>query len=138
MDVPFELFCDYAIMDARRYMIVDLERCGEKRMFITEQVASINAGRNGLWRVRFSSSSRVFNYNHSRLLYLKDPEAIDLGEKGLYIKNRHITNVSELLRFTDGWNVFYRVTYANGYSESLENTDVYVTRTPIDKNGGSV
>ena len=138
MDVPFELFCDYAIMDARRYMIVDLERCGEKRMFITEQVASINAGRNGLWRVRFSSSSRVFNYNHSRLLYLKDPETIDLGEKGLYIKNRHITNVSELLRFTDGWNVFYRVTYANGYSESLENTDVYVTRTPIDKNGGSV
>lgn len=88
--------------------------------------------------MRFSSSSRVFNYNHSRLLYLKDPETIELGEKGLYIKKRHITNVSELLRFTDGRHVFYRVTYANGYSESLENTDVYVTRTPIDMNGCSV
>lgn len=119
-------------------MIVDLERRGEKRMFITEQVASIIDKGNGLWAVRFSSSLRIFNYNQSRLLYLKDPEAIDLLEKGLYIKNRHITNVSELLRFTDGRYVFYRVTYANGYSENLESTDVYVTRTPIDKNGGSV
>ena len=125
-------------MDTRRYMIVDLERRGEKRMFITEQVASIIDKGNGLWAVRFLSSLRIFNYNQSRLLYLKDPEAIDLLEKGLYIKNRHITNVSELLRFTDGRYVFYRVTYANGYSENLESTDVYVTRTPIDKNGGSI
>ena len=99
-------------MDTRRYMIVDLERRGEKRMFITEQVASIIDKGNGLWAVRFLSSLRIFNYNQSRLLYLKDPEAIDLLEKGLYIKNRHITNVSELLRFTDGRYVFYRVTYA--------------------------
>ena len=46
-------------MDARMYMIVDLERRGEKRMFITEQVESIDVSRNGLWTVRFSSSSRI-------------------------------------------------------------------------------
>ena len=125
-------------MDAKLCMIVDLERRGDKRMFITEQVASISENRNGLWTVRFSSSPRVFNYNHSRLLYLTRPEAIDMGEKGLYVKNRHITNVSELLRFTDGRHTFYRVTYANGYCENLDGNDVYVTRTPIDKNGGSV
>lgn len=125
-------------MDAKQCMIVDLERRGDKRMFITEQVASISEKQKGLWTVRFLSSPRVFNYNQSRLLYLTHPETIDIGEKGLYIKNRHITNVSELLRFTDGRHTFYRVTYANGYCESLDGNDVYVTRTPIDKNGGSI
>lgn len=125
-------------MDTKQCMIVDLERRGDKRMFITEQVASISENKNGLWTVRFSSSPRVFNYNHSRLLYLTHPEAIDMGEKGLYVKNRHITDVSELLRFTDGRHTFYRVAYANGYCENLDGNEVYVTRTPIDKNGGSI
>ena len=124
-------------MDAKQCMIIDLERRGDKRMFITEQVASISENKNGLWTVRFLSSPRVFNYNHSRLLYLTHPEAIDLGEKGLYIRNRHITDVSELLRFTDGRHTFYRVTYVYGYCENLDDNEVYVTRTPIDKNGGS-
>ena len=124
-------------MDAKQCMIVDLERRDDKRMFITEQVASISENKNGLWMVRFLSSPRVFNYNHSRLLYLTHPEAIDMGEKGLYVRNKHITDVSELLRFTDGRHTFYRVTYANGYSENFDENDVYVTRTPLDKNGGS-
>lgn len=124
-------------MDTKQCMIVDLERRGNKRMFITEQVASINENKNGLWTVRFLSSSRVFNYNHSRLLYLTHPETIDINEKGLYVKNWHITNASELLCFTDGRYTFYRVAYTNGYYENLDGNDVYVIRTPIDKNGGS-
>lgn len=91
-------------MDAKQCMIVDLERRGDKRKFITEQVASINENQKYLWTVRFLflSSSRVFNYNHSRLLYMTNPEKINIGEKGLYIQNKHITNISELLCFTDG------------------------------------
>lgn len=124
-------------MDAKLCMIVDLERRGDKRMFITERISSIGENMNGLWAVRFSSSPRVFNYNKARLLYLTNPENIDLGEKGLYINNKHITNMVELLRFTNGRYTFYRVTYANGYYENLEGNAIYITRTPIDKNGGS-
>ena len=89
-------------MDAKQCMIVDLERRGDKRKFITEQVASISENKSGLWTVWFLSSPRVFNYNHSRLLNLTNPEKIDIGEKGLYIQHKHITNISELLCFTDG------------------------------------
>lgn len=124
-------------MDTKQCMIVDLEQRGDKRMFITEQVASISENKNGLWTVRFSSSPRVFNYNHSRLLYMTNPEKIDIDEKGLYIQNKHITNISELLRFTDCRHSFYHVAYTNGYYENLEGSEVYVTRTPIDKKGGS-
>lgn len=125
-------------MDAKQYMIVDLEKRGNKQMFVTERVSSIYRGRNGLWAVRFSSSPRIFNYNPSRLLCLTHPDTINLGEKGLYINNRHIHNVAELLRFTDGRYIFYRVTYSNGYYENLEGNEVYITRTPIDRNGGSI
>ena len=124
-------------MDARLCMIIDLEKRGDRQMFVTERVSSIYKNKKGLWAVRFLASPSIFNYNPSRLLYLTQPERIDLGEKGLYIRNRHITNVTELLRFTDGRYTFYRVTYDNGCYENMEGNEVYVTRTPIDRNTGS-
>lgn len=92
-------------------MIVDLERRGDKRMFITEQVASIKWNENGYWTVRFSTSPRVFQYNQARLLYLTNPEGVDIERKGLYINNRRITGVAELLRFSTQNLNFYRITY---------------------------
>lgn len=124
-------------MDPRKNMIIDLEKKGDKRMFVTEQVVHISENNNGLWAVKFSTSQHIFNYNKSRLLYLKNPIRVDLLEKGLYIKHKHITNVSELLQFDDGRHVFYHVVYNNGFNENLDGNDVYVTRTPIDKYGGT-
>ena len=40
-------------MNPRKYMIVDLDKKGDKRMFITEQVERISLGKNGLWSVVF-------------------------------------------------------------------------------------
>lgn len=125
-------------MDSQQYMVIDLERLGSKRMFITEEISYIKRNNQGLWTVCFKSSPRVFNYNKGRLLYLSKPERIDIVDKGLYIQNKHITNVAELLRFTDGHHTFYRVTYTNGFVENLDGGEVYVTRTPIDKIGGSL
>ena len=125
-------------MDSQQYMVIDLERLGSKRMFITEEISYLKRNDQGLWTVCFKSSPRVFNYNKGRLLYLSKPERIDIVDKGLYIQNKHITNVAELLRFTDGHHTFYRVTYTNGFVENLDGGEVYVTRTPIDKIGGSL
>lgn len=106
-------------------------------MFITEQVASIKRNENGYWTVRFSTSPRVFQYNQARLLYLTNPEVVDIDRKGLYINNRRITGISELLRFSTYNQSFYRITYTNGFEESFEGKNVYVTRTPINESGGS-
>lgn len=125
-------------MDPQQDMVIDLERLGSKRMFITEEISYIKRNNQGLWTVCFKSSPKVFNYNKGRLLYLSKPERIDIVDKGLYIQNKHITNVAELLRFTDGHHTFYRVTYTNGSVENLDGGEVYVTRTPIDKIGGSL
>ena len=125
-------------MDPQQDMVIDLERLGSKRMFITEEISYIKRNNQGLWTVCFKSSPRIFNYNKGRLLYLSKPERIDIVGKGLYIQNKHITNVAELLRFTDGHHTFYRVTYTNGSFENLDGSEVYVTRTPIDKIGSSL
>lgn len=125
-------------MDPQQDMVIDLERLGSKRMFITEEISYIKRNNQGLWTVCFKSSPKVFNYNKGRLLCLSKPERIDIVDKGLYIQNKHITNVAELLRFTDGHHTFYRVTYTNGSVENLDGGEVYVTRTPIDKIGSSL
>ena len=125
-------------MDPIKYMIIDLKEKGGNRRFLTEQVAHISENNNGLWTVKFTTSQRIFNYNKSRLLYLTNPTNVDLIEKGLYIKNKHITNVSKLLKFDDGKHLFYYVVYKNGFSENVEGNEVYVTRTPINKNCGSI
>ena len=106
-------------------------------MFITEKVASIKRNENGYWTVRFSTSHRVFKYNQARLLYLTNPEVVDIERKGLYINNRRITDVAELLRFSTQNLNFYRITDTNGYAENFEGKNVYITRTPINENGGS-
>lgn len=55
----------------------------------------------------------------------------------MYINNKHITHAAELLRFSNHRHTFYHIVYQNGYHDNLEGKHVYVTRTPIDKNGGS-
>lgn len=70
-------------------MIVDLEKRGSRQMFVTERVSAISRSRNGLLAVQFAGSMRVFNYNPSRLLYLTDPETIDIGRKVLCINHGH-------------------------------------------------
>ena len=107
-------------------------------MFITEQVAYIKANYGGGWTVRFATSPRFFQYNKARLLFLSDPEVIDLEEKGMYVNNKRIGDVAELLCFSTPQEKFYRVTHTNGFVECLDGRQVYVTRTPVDQIGGGV
>ena len=75
-------------------MIIDLERQGDKRMFITEQVESMDVSEHGGWLVRFKASPRVFQYNKARLLYLKDPKPINIVHRGLYVRNKRISDIA--------------------------------------------
>ena len=124
-------------MDGRKYMIVDLED-SDKKKFKTEQVKSIKKTTEGYWRVSFLfSPDRYFTYNPARLIFLTDPEMIELDGKGVYVKNKHITNLKELLRFSNGRYTFYRLIYTNREICYSAEKNVYITRTPIDKIGGS-
>lgn len=124
-------------MEAKQYMIVDLDKFDNKSKFITKRVSSIELNYHGQWTVYFSTSQHPFNYNQSRLLYLTNPEKVDLTERGLYINNKHITNIKELYCFKDEKHTFYHAIYDNEYYDNFEGKNVYVSRTPINKNGGN-
>lgn len=117
-------------------MIIDLKKEGLKEMFITEKVRSIQENEYGLWRVMFYSG-KMYQYRKERLLYLTNPELIDIENRGLYINNIRISNIAELTQFSDQRYRFYRITYNTGYTECLDGKDVYITRTPINESGGS-
>lgn len=118
-------------------MIIDLEKQGDKEMFISERLESIKMNEHGGWTVRFKYSSGFYQYNKARLLFIHDPEVVNLEGRGLYVRNKRVSNIAELLRFTSPQRDFYRVTYTNGYVECLDGRKVYITRTPIDLTGGS-
>ena len=65
-------------MDAKQCMIVDLERRGDKNMFITEQVASIKRVDNGNWIIRFSNSPRIFHMEN-RLIFMKKGYMLEIN-----------------------------------------------------------
>ena len=116
---------------------LDLEKQGDKEMFISERLESIKMNEHGGWTVRFKYSSSFYQYNKARLLFIHDPEVVNLEGRGLYVRNKRVSNIAELLRFTSPQRNFYRVTYTNGYVECLDGRKVYITRTPIDLTGGS-
>ena len=125
-------------MDSRQCLIIDLKNKDNGQMFITEQIASIKHDARGYWEVCFSTSPRVFHYHPERLVYLNRPETIDLGGRGLYVRNVRFSDVQELLRFSDDRYTYYRLTDTKGRVKFIEGKQVYITRTPIDETGGSL
>ena len=122
-------------MDSRQCLIIDLKNKDSGQMFITEQIASIKHDARGYWEVCFSTSPRVFHYHPERLVYLNRPETIDLGGRGLYVRNVRFSDVQELLRFSDDRYTYYRLTDTKGRVKFIEGKQVYITRTPIDETG---
>lgn len=119
-------------MDAQKYMIVDLQRRGDPKMFITDRVESVKTER-GKYVVTFSGQPRPYTYSRERLLYLKEPEKVDLEGRGLYVNKKHITDATEVYRFGDGDHTFWRIVHENGYYENLDGRYVYLSRTSINQ-----
>jgi len=111
-------------------MIVDLQRRVGSNRFITSQIESIRQEGDFYW-ITFKNRSKPFSYRRARIFYQSNPEKIDLDGRGLYIRKRHIMNADEVLRFTDGNQTYWHITYQNGYYEDYNENDVYLSRTKI-------
>ena len=124
-------------MNAREYMIVDLERKGDKRMFITEQVPRFNATSKDCGPWCSALRGGCFATTLHDCSASPNPTKVDIRNKGLYVRNKRIREPQEVLCFSEGKHTFYRVTNRYGCSECVEEAQVYITPHPIDKNGGS-
>lgn len=117
-------------MDARKYMVVDLQQRGTPQMFLTERVENVKCA-NGKCVVSFFGQPETYTYSRYRLLFLKNPEKIDLKKHSLYIRDMHITNASEAYLFRDKEYAFWYIADKNGRGTNAEGRDIYLSRTDI-------
>lgn len=124
-------------MDARKYMIIDLEPRTPAEKFMTSRVESIKL--NGhKWTVKFYGTPRLYNYRFARLRYLSKPTCVDIVHHSLYIKDVHIDNIQELYRFDDNSRTYYHAIYDKGAEKDYDACDVYVSRTDLSKAKGGL
>jgi len=117
-------------MDASKCMIVDLHPQEGRNPFLTDRVASIR--RDGdFYKITFDGGKKPWKYRCERIFYQQNPEIVDVGEHGLYVRKRRIANCEQVLRFTDGEITFWHITYKSGYWENLYDRDVHLSRTDI-------
>lgn len=124
-------------MDARRFMIIDTSETVKSKMFITQQVFSIELAK-GMWRIVFDKSPTVYTYRRERIKFLKNPEKVNINDRGFYLRGKHIENIQELYRFSDEDHHFYHVVYGNSNETDYDEKEVYVSRTTLSECGGSV
>jgi len=117
-------------MDANKYMIVDFLQQDGRSPFITERVKSIRPEGNFYW-ITFNGVHKSWKYSCDRIFYQENPEIVDIGERGFYVRKKRIKDTQKVLRFTKGTLTFWRITYKNGYQENLYDRDVYLSRTDI-------
>lgn len=123
-------------MNPREYLIINL-KYGEED--ITEKVKFIRY-ENGYWYIRFFNSTTTYQYIYPEILYSKDPLIMDIANKGLYVRNKHINtkeNDVQLIEFDLGHRVVYKLFVNNRY-EYIKREDFYISQTNINQNNESV
>jgi DNA polymerase III delta prime subunit len=118
-------------MNPREYMIVDLLRRGNPKMFITERVDDVKTEK-GMYKVSFSGKSRPYTYRRERLQVLSNPEKVELQGRGLYIRKKHITDAVEVYRFGSDDYTFWYIICESGYYLNEDGRNVYLSRTSIN------
>ena len=122
-------------MDTSKYMIIDTSKRGSSEMFLTSRVSSI-FNKNNKWFVTFASSPKTYHYRQERILFLDNPEEIDIEDKGFYLRNRSVNNVRRILKFSTIIDVYYHVVFDNGVEANYTDRELYVSRTTLDECGG--
>ena len=122
-------------MDSHKFMVIDTSKKGTAKMYITSQVSQIFY-EEGMWHVLFSTSPTIYKYRYERIVFLKNPEIVDVDIHGFYLHNKHITNINKVYRFSTSGRYYYHAVYDEGYECDYDDNDVYVSRTTLDECGG--
>ncbi len=83
----------------------------------TLEIASIEKFGADRFRVRFKNNPRPYTYNADKVLWLSDPEPVDLKHSKVYLDGFLKKDICELWKFRYGRNVYWRIIHNNGYLE---------------------
>lgn len=95
----------------------------------TLQIDSIEQTESNMFRVRFKKNSKPYFYREDKVVWLRNPEKVDLTNSKVYINGTQNRDIQEVLKFSYRSKVFWRVVHTNGYAEEDTANKVFVVKS---------
>ncbi|MCP9611374.1 AAA domain-containing protein [Coprobacter tertius] len=117
---------------SKNFILID----GENR---TSQIENIYREGQEWYRVKFNNSYKTYRYSSDKILCLTDPESIDIGQNRIFIDDRLILDLKEVLAFRHKSRVYWHVVHTNGYTRDLIDGQLVVKASCLsDRKSGKV
>ncbi len=83
----------------------------------TLQIDSIERNGVNVFRVRFKNNPKLYTYGADKVVWLSNPECVNITNSKVYIGGTQKTDIREVWKFVLGEKVYWRVVHTNGYVE---------------------
>lgn len=83
----------------------------------TLQIDTINLENNGVYSIKYKTSSNAYHYKSSDVEIIKNATWIDHLQCKVYERGRELTNIECIYAFQDGIKTHWRITFSNGYEK---------------------
>lgn len=93
------------------------------------QIERFQMDDNGVYDVKFKSSSRTYHYRYSDVVWLKDAVWHDHLHCKVYIGGREQYNVEDIRSFRHGEQTHWRITFNNGYVQDYLHGSIQVVES---------
>ena len=103
---------------------------GEAR---TSEIESIESNSTTTYQVRFKNNSRPYTYSKEKVLWLSNPETINILNSKIYFNGRQITDVREVLKFTAYNKSYWRIIYNNGFFTDDTKDGIDITTSCLNE-----
>lgn len=90
----------------------------------TEQIDSCKYI-NHKWLIRFYNSNKVFTYNESNVVWLRNPNLIDHSASIVYVNNQPISGIN----FIQDFGKYIRLFFNSGYKKTYLSIDLTIEQT---------
>lgn len=109
-------------MDLKKHVILIK---GVNRTF---QVSSI--GRDGdKFIVKFDNSDRVYRYGRDNVVWLTNPEELDIGNAHIYVNGRKEFHIKSMAVFVENATKYYAVEYESGFVRQYADSEIEIRRS---------
>ncbi len=103
---------------------------GEAKTLQIDFIAQIEPN---TFRVQFKKNSKPYFYGGDKVLWLRNPEKVDLANSKIYINGTLKNDIQEVLKFSYRSKVFWRVVHTNGYAEDDTADRVFVIKSCLSE-----
>lgn len=92
-------------------------------------IEKIELGEHGVYAVKFKNSPKTYHYRNSDVIWLQNAVWHDHLHLKVYVDNRVQQNVSDVLSFSQGNLIHWRITYENGYVQDYLDGTIKVVKS---------